>query len=473
MRLRSLAFTFPASLALAVPLLGCTEDTEEPAPGAARVRVVHASPDAPAVDIYAAGVAAPLFSDLSYGEASAYIEVPEGAYTLEVRPAGQPDAVPAYTVDVTMLPEQQYTAIAAGFLASTDDGDRFRVMALQEGFTAPAADQVAVRIVHAAADAPTVGIDVGADDPARPEIAGLGRFGETGASGVALPAGQSLRIGIAAAGTNVTTFTTPPLPGGSELFAVAIGRLGDHPRLATGFSVMAIGEGGALGTIAQDPMVYALHASPDAPAVDIREANSDALLIGGLGYGAIKGVQVPPGNYTLDFYGAGSPAGTPAVSMPVNGLAAGQRYLAVATGFLSPAAGEPGFRLIATADELAIDPTRARIGAIHASPDAPAVDIATASGNTMAQPALIEDFDFGEIAGGEGLAVPPATLRLGIGAANAPSAVATFNVTTSAGMRAFAVATGALSPAAGEQPFRLTIVDTSRSPWSASAIAPN
>ena len=471
MRLSSLAFTLPALLI--APLAACTDDSDPtPEPGTARVRVVHASPDAPAVDVYAAGVATPLISNLAYGQVSPYIDVAEGAYTLEIRAAGQ-TGEPAFTTPLTVDADAQYTAVAAGFLASTNDADKFRVLALAEDFTPPAADKVALRIVHASADAPTVGIDVGADDPANPEIAALARFADTGAAGVALPAGTPLRVGIAAGGQTVTSFSAPALPGGSELFAIAIGRLGDHPRLATGFSVMAIGDGGLIGTIAQDPMVYALHASPDAPAVDIREATSDAMLVGNLAYGAIKGVQVPPGDYTLDFYGAGSPAGTPATSARVTGLAAGQRYLAVASGFLSPVGSEPAFRLIATADELAIDPTRARIGAIHASPDAPSVDIATATGNTMATPALIEDFDFGEVAGGEGLAVPAATLRLGVAPANSATAVATFDVTTVNGLRAFAVATGALTPAAGEQPFRLTVVDTTRSPWTATAIAPN
>lgn len=464
--------TMPAVLAVALPLAAC-DDASPPTTESARVRVVHASPDAPAVDVYAAGAPTPLVRDLSYGQVSPYVEVPEGTYTLELRAAGQTGA-PAYTTEALFLgDDQQYTAIAAGLLGSTADADRFRVLALAEGFAAPGAGQVAVRVVHAAADAPTVGVDVGADAPANPELPGLARFGETGAAGVALPAGQPLRLGIAAGGATVTRFTTPALPAGGELFVIAVGRLADHPRLATGFSLMAVGADGLVGLVAQDPVVYALHASPDAPAVDVREATSDGLLIGGLGHGAIGGVQVSPGDYTLDFYPAGSPAGTPVTSARVTGLAAGQRYLAVATGFLTPVGAEPGFRVIAAPDQLAIDPTRARLGAIHASPDAPTVDVATATGNTMSQPALIEDLDFGEVVAGEGLAVPPAALRLGVAPANATTAVATFAVTTTAGLRGFAVATGALTPAAGEQPFRLTVVDTSVSPWTATAVAPN
>ncbi|MBZ0230804.1 MAG: DUF4397 domain-containing protein, partial [Deltaproteobacteria bacterium] len=271
----------------------------------------------------------------------------------------------------------------------------------------------------------------------------------------------------------VTSFTTPALPGGSALYVLAVGRLADLPRQATGFSLLAVADGGVIATLQQDPTVYALHASPDAPAVDIREASSDALLAGNLAYGAIGGVQVPPGDYTLDFYAAGSAPGTPAASAQVTGLAAGQRYLAIATGFLSPVGDEPAFQLVAVRDDLAVDAGGARIGVVHASPDAPTVDVGTAIGAVMDQPALVEDLDFAESAAGEGLAVPAASLRIGVAAANTTAAVATFDVTTTAGLRAFAVATGALSPAAGEQPFRLTIVNTSASPWTATAIAPN
>ncbi|MDX2132880.1 MAG: DUF4397 domain-containing protein [Planctomycetota bacterium] len=54
-------------------------------PGAARVRFVHASPDVPTVDIFAAGGVNPLFDAVSFGTSGGYIEVPAGSYDLEVR----------------------------------------------------------------------------------------------------------------------------------------------------------------------------------------------------------------------------------------------------------------------------------------------------------------------------------------------------------------------------------------------------
>ncbi len=471
MRLRQLISLSLVTLAPLVAACGDDADPVEP-PLDARIRVVHASPDAPAVDVFAKGGATALVSNLAYGQVSPYFEVPEGSYELEIKAAGT--ATVAFTTPaIAVGGDKTYTTVAAGFLASQGADDKFRVLAFEEAFAPPGAGKVAVRVVHAAADAPTVGVDIGADDPARPEVASLARFADTGAAGIALPAGAPFRVGVTARGAPRPTISAPALPQGAELFVMAIGRLGDLPRQSTGFSLLAIGEAAVLGTLAQDPTVIALHASPDAPAVDIREGARDGLLIGNLAYGQVKSVQVPPGTYDLEFYGAGSPAGTPAAAAPSGGLVAGQRYLAIATGFLTPAAGEPAFRLVAARDDFDIDVDSARIGAIHASPDAPIVDIGTATGVVMATPRLVEDLEFGEVAGGAGLEVPAATLRIGVAPANAANAVATFPLTTIAGLRAFAVATGALTPAAGEQPFRLSVVNTSVWPWTVTAIAPN
>ena len=451
------------------------DDTDDDLPTeTASLRVVHASAGAPAVDIYAEGIDEPLIADLAYGEASAYIEVPAGTYNVQVRAAGAPitDAPVYQTGDLTLAADATVTAIAAGDLASDDEADSFRVLALAEGFGA-AGEGARVRVVHAGYDAPTVGIDVGNDDPAAPELDGLARFADSGEAGVELPAGSALQLGIAAGDETVTAFTTPALPEGGELFVIAVGRLGELPRQATGFSLLAVGPSGVIGRIPQNPTVFALHASPDAPTVDIREASGDGLLVGALEYGQLGQVQVPPGSYTLDFYGAGAEPGTPAASAETPALAAGERYLAIASGFLSPIGEEEPFQLLAFADEFALEASGARVRAVHASPDAPEVDIGTATGLLMDDPRLLEDVPFTAASGGEGLEVPAANLTLGIAAAGAANAAAAFDVTTADGLRTFAVAMGALSASKGEESFELGLVITSTWPWSVARVQPN
>ncbi len=79
--------------------------------GASLLRVVHGSPDAPAVDVYAAGGESPLVSALEFGDSSNYLPLPAGSYSLEVRPAGEEpadDAAPDDETDVDDTEENGY-----------------------------------------------------------------------------------------------------------------------------------------------------------------------------------------------------------------------------------------------------------------------------------------------------------------------------------------------------------------------------
>lgn len=118
-------------------------------------------------------------------------------------------------------------------------------------------------------------------------------------------------------------------------------------------------------------------------------------------------------------------------------------------------------------------PGTARLRVVHASPDAPAVDVGTVTGGALDAPALVADLAFAEATSGDGLAVPPAALTLGIAAAGTTDPVATFDVTTEAGLRAYAVAAGALAPADDRASFRLILVVTSTWPWVSAAVMPN
>ena len=143
----------------------------------------------------------------------------------------------------------------------------------------------------------------------KPEVSGLARFADTGAEGVALPAGKALAVGIAVGGARVTAFTTPKLPDGANVLVIATGLLGKLARERDGFALLAVGPNGSIGFVKQDPRVYALHASPDAPRVDAFVGNAE--IVDNLGFGELsKPIQVQPGSYTIDFFAhaAGSDA---------------------------------------------------------------------------------------------------------------------------------------------------------------------
>ncbi|NUP08725.1 MAG: DUF4397 domain-containing protein [Polyangiaceae bacterium] len=446
----------------------------EPQDGKAMIRIVHASADAPAVDIWVKGGASPIASALAYGDASAWLEVDPGTYDVEIKASPSTAADPAVysTGGIELAEGDKVSAVAAGLLASTADSTKFRVLPIREEFSPAGSGNAILRVVHASADAPTVAIDLHDDDPSAPEITNIDRFTSTPEAGFPLTAGAALQIGIDAGGSRVTAFTTPALPEGAEILVIATGLVAEPANESDGFALLAIGPEGALGFVRQNPVVYALHASPNAPSVDLYAGS--AALAKGLSFGNLAGpVRVPPATYTIDFRAAGSSADSPpAVSASTGALEAGNQYLTVATGLLG-GAGEQAFRLVSMAD--AFDrskPESALVRVAHASPDAPMVDLGILNVEGVVNPVVVSDLSFGSSSDGAGLDIGLGTIPLGVTPANANDAVvASFHVTTAAGIRAFAIAAGALSPENGES-FRLLAVDTSTNPWSVATIHP-
>lgn len=87
----------------------------------ARLRVVHASPDAPAVDVTAAGGEVVLFDGVAYGE-SGYTELEASDYTVEIRGDTEGnDGEAVADFDVSLNGGTVYTAFAAGYLSPDDE----------------------------------------------------------------------------------------------------------------------------------------------------------------------------------------------------------------------------------------------------------------------------------------------------------------------------------------------------------------
>ncbi|ADJ16336.1 hypothetical protein C497_10018 [Halalkalicoccus jeotgali B3] len=88
------------------------DDLSDPGENA-RVTALHASPDAPEVDLVEAESGDPLAAGLAFGDTATF-EVPEGSYTLEVRPAGGEEAVAEFDVEVAA--GTVYSAFAVGYV---------------------------------------------------------------------------------------------------------------------------------------------------------------------------------------------------------------------------------------------------------------------------------------------------------------------------------------------------------------------
>ena len=433
------------------------------------LRIVHASPGAPAVDVFAAGVTTPLATNLAYGQASPYLALDPGDYSLVVTVAGT-DTIVYTTPPINLNSSDRYTSVAMGYPDSTDPSNSFRVLSLREDFSS-SSDHARAVFVNASPDAPTIDIDI--DDDGSFDVPSLPRFDATDHDGESLTADALLQLAIGVSDVRLTAFTTPTLAPGEDLFLIATGNVGQLPRDATGFSMLAVGPSSVISMIKQNPTVYALHASPDAPAFDIRAGASGVLLYADLSFGEMIPAQVPPGDYAFAFYPAGATGTGPITTIPVTGVAAGERYLAVPTGMLTPTTGEQPFQLPVYREEFAVDGS-ARIRSINVSPDAPPLDISTVTGTTINTPTLVRDLAFVESSAVDGLVVPSTpSIPIGVAPTNTNVAIATFDLNTTGTPRDFMLVAGAVSPTPDEQGLRLFVVDTAARPWSYTTIFQN
>lgn len=97
------------------------DTVKPPEEDTALVRLVHAAPDAPAVDVTVEGADQTLFDGVAFGEASDYASVPADDYTLQVRPdTASNDGDVVATFDVSPEGGTVVTAFAVGYLSPGD-----------------------------------------------------------------------------------------------------------------------------------------------------------------------------------------------------------------------------------------------------------------------------------------------------------------------------------------------------------------
>lgn len=96
-----------------------TDDAFTPADNESAIRVVHLSPDAPTVDVTAANGSVVLADNVSYQNASEYVTVPAGNYTVEIRNATAADnGSIVTTANVSLDGGTAHSALAVGYLDS-------------------------------------------------------------------------------------------------------------------------------------------------------------------------------------------------------------------------------------------------------------------------------------------------------------------------------------------------------------------
>ncbi len=164
----------------------------------AMVRVLHASPDAPAVDVYLDDTIVDALTNVPFATISSYLEVPAGDHNVKVYATGTTDS-PVIDADVSLAVGGMYT------IAATDAVASISAQVLQDQ-PSPDCDGAQVRVVHFSADAPAVDVAPAGADPADAVVKNLEYPNAT--DYVTLPAG-AYDLEVRLAGTTTVALALP------------------------------------------------------------------------------------------------------------------------------------------------------------------------------------------------------------------------------------------------------------------------
>jgi hypothetical protein len=361
-------------------------------PGEARIRVVHASPDAPNVDVWVDGT--PALTNVPFTAVSDYTVLSAASHLIQVEPAGAGGAGPfVISATVPLAADTDYTIAAVGELAAVEP------LVLTDNNAIPAEGKAHVRFVHASPDAPAVDITL-TDGTV---LFGDYAFKETSPYTPVDAGTYDLQVRLAGTSTVVL-----------ELPGIALTNKTVYTVFAMGFATpgMMPGLQAVLSEDAALANVRIAHLSPDAPAVDIRVNGSVA--IPNVAFEEVTDyVALPSDAYFVEVVPAGSPG--PVVISATLDLAPNQDYTVAAVGEL--AAIEP---LVLQDDNTIPGKGTAHVRFVHASPDAPAVDITLPDGTI-----LFGDYAFKESS--PYLPVPTGVYTLEVRLAGTSTVVLTLN----------------------------------------------
>ncbi len=191
---------------------GVVEDAGSGATASARV--IHLSPDAPAVDVTLDGPAVVPITDLEFTESTPFADVPAGTYDAVVELAGT-DTVVLVVQDIELMADTAYTAVAF------DTAANIQALLLVDELTGVPAGNVRVRAVHTAPALGQVDVYAVAAGALLPLYTDLD-FGEVGQYLEVPAAATTLGVDVDDDGTPDATFAIPALPEGTvaNVFAV-------------------------------------------------------------------------------------------------------------------------------------------------------------------------------------------------------------------------------------------------------------
>ena len=371
------------------------------------IRALHASPDAPAVNIWVNG--APALTGVDYAQGSGFVPVIE-ENNVQVE-AMLPNGATAIVIDedVNLDYNTEATIIAVDTVADNAIPGPIRALPIVNASDSRITQgYFRAQVVHAAPSAPAVDVyvtafdaDLAASSPVTLDFAPF-TF-EKFTTQLEVPAGDyQVRITLAGdPATVVYDSGEQPFAAGADLMIVAVDNTGpgDTP---VQLIVLDGTAANPLYDINTPASAVAVHLSPDAPAVDIlADVNAtpedEALpLVRNVPYNAFCDLNsVPaPGDYTVSVV-ANADNSIVATTFPLN-VMQGDEVTAVVTGFLTT--GDPTITTLPLPGNTRSVATETKLRITHASPSTPAVDLYLVPAGTDINTvdATFEDVVFGQ-----------------------------------------------------------------------------
>lgn len=152
MSVKKMMFVLFISILSLVLFTACEDDDDNiitpPVTEKALVKVIHASPDAPAVDLLVDNNIAG--TGLTFPNNTGYLEVDAGTRNVKVNASGTSTTV--IEANLNLMENKNYSVFAVNSLANIE------ALVLEDDLTAPATGKAHVRFVHLSPDAPVVDI---------------------------------------------------------------------------------------------------------------------------------------------------------------------------------------------------------------------------------------------------------------------------------------------------------------------------
>lgn len=342
-------------------------------PGQALIRVIHTSPDAPALDLYAGDRI--VASGLVQGDVTGFLPVLAGQMALLFVPTGGSTDTAIVETRFDLVDGGVYEVVALGQLREIDG----RIYEIDRTRFADS-DKARIRFLHFSPDAAEVDVFLGEEELL---FDGADFADATGYVEI-LPGHHTINLRASdpalasSAGPMATVSLDVKIGGVYDILAVGLTASATFGLLPLGATSdlpcgVVLGGGGP-----GDACVRVVHASIDTPAFDLYVDDSDAPTIEGLSFASGSAfVAIPAGEHEIRLMTTGSPVDDPVREAKID-LEAGTAYDLAALDLRE--------QLDVRALELDLSPLgagQARLRFVHAMPNQSGLTLTLASGEPV------------------------------------------------------------------------------------------